>query len=47
MYQRIVVPVDGSATATAALVAALQLARDGGGRVLLIHVVEELAFMGG
>lgn len=47
MYKRIVVPVDGSATATAALVAALQLARDGGGRVLLIHVVGELAFMGG
>ena len=47
MYQRIVVPVDGSDTATAALVAALQLARDGGGRVLLLHVVEELAFVDG
>ncbi len=47
MYQRIVVPVDGSDTATAALVAALQLARDGGGRVLLVHVVEELAFVDG
>ncbi len=47
MYQRILVPVDGSDTATAALVAALQLARDGGGRVLLVHVVEELAFVDG
>jgi nucleotide-binding universal stress UspA family protein len=47
MYKRILVPVDGSATATKALVAALQLARDGGGRVKLIHVVEELAFVDG
>jgi nucleotide-binding universal stress UspA family protein len=47
MYKRIIVPVDGSPTATKALVAALQLARDGGGRVRLIHVVEELAFVDG
>lgn len=47
MYKRILVPVDGSATATRALVAALQLARDGGGRVRLIHVVEEVAFVDG
>lgn len=47
MYKRIIVPIDGSPTATKALVAALQLARDAGGRVRLIHVVEELAFVDG
>lgn len=47
MYKRIIVPVDGSETATRALVAALQLARDGGGRVRLLHVVEDLAFVDG
>lgn len=43
MYKRIVVPVDGSPTSTRALVAALQMARDGAGSVRLIHVIEELA----
>lgn len=47
MYKRILVPVDGSTTANKALVAALQLARDAGGRVRLVHVVEELAFLDG
>jgi nucleotide-binding universal stress UspA family protein len=47
MYKRVIVPVDGSPTATKALVAALQLARDSGGRVRVIHVVEELAFVDG
>lgn len=47
MYQRILVPVDGSATSNKALVAALQMARESGGRVRLIHVVEELAYMTG
>lgn len=47
MYQRILVPVDGSETANKALVAALQLARDFGGRVRLIHVVEEMAYLTG
>lgn len=47
MYQRILVPVDGSATANKALVAALQLARESGGRVRLIHVLEELAYLTG
>jgi nucleotide-binding universal stress UspA family protein len=40
MYQRILVPVDGSETATKALIAALQMARDSGGQVHLVHVVE-------
>ena len=47
MYQRILVPVDGSATSNKALVAALQMARESGGRVRLIHVVEELAYLSG
>ena len=47
MYKRILVPVDGSPTCNKALVAALQLARDGGGRVRLVHVVEELTFVNG
>lgn len=41
MYKRILVPIDGSHTATQALIAALQLARDGGGRVRLLHVLED------
>ena len=47
MYQRILVPIDGSATSNKALVAALQMARESGGRVRLIHVVEELAYLSG
>lgn len=47
MYKRILVPVDGSPISNKALVAALQLARDSGGRVRLVHVVEELAFVDG
>jgi nucleotide-binding universal stress UspA family protein len=43
MYKRILVPVDGSQTSNRALVAALQMARDGGGSIRLIHVIEELA----
>lgn len=43
MYQRILVPVDGSETSTRALVAALQMARESGGRVRALHVIEELA----
>lgn len=40
MYQRILVPVDGSETANKAMIAALQMARDAGGQVHLVHVVE-------
>jgi nucleotide-binding universal stress UspA family protein len=43
MYKRILVPVDGSDTSTRALVAALQMARESGGSVRIIHVIEELA----
>jgi nucleotide-binding universal stress UspA family protein len=47
MYKRILIPVDGSETSNKALVAALQLAREAGGRVRLVHVVEELAYLSG
>lgn len=47
MYKRILVPVDGSETSNKALVTALQLAKDAGGHVRLIHVVEELAYLSG
>ena len=47
MYKRILVPVDGSDTSTKALVAALQLARDAGGRVRLVHALDELAYVSG
>jgi len=47
MYQRIIVPIDGSQTSNHALAAALGLARESGGRVRLIHVVEEMAYLTG
>jgi nucleotide-binding universal stress UspA family protein len=47
MYKRILVAVDGSATSNKALTHALQLARDSGGQVLLVHVVDELAYITG
>jgi nucleotide-binding universal stress UspA family protein len=47
MYKRILVPVDGSDTSTKALVAALDLAREGKGRVRIIHVLDELVYLSG
>ena len=47
MYKRILIPVDGSATSKKALTAALQLARKGGGRLRLLHSVDELAYLSG
>jgi nucleotide-binding universal stress UspA family protein len=47
MYQRILVPVDGSATSGLALQSAISLARSSGGRIRLLHVVEELAYATG
>jgi nucleotide-binding universal stress UspA family protein len=47
MYKRILVPVDGSEPSSKALVAALQLARDVGGRVRVIHVFDALAYLTG
>lgn len=47
MYRQILVPVDGSETANKALVAALQLAKESGGRVRMVHVIEEWAYLSG
>ena len=47
MYKRILVAVDGSATSTKALTAALQMARESGGRVHILHAVDELAYLSG
>lgn len=47
MYKRILVALDGSETSTRALQAALQQAAQNQGRVRLVHVVEELAYLSG
>ncbi|MGV3572824.1 MAG: universal stress protein [Ramlibacter sp.] len=47
MFKRILVPVDGSDTATQALAAALQLAREAEGRVRVVHALDELAYVSG
>ncbi len=44
MYQRILVPVDGSETARQGLAEAIRLARLTGGRLRLLHVIDELSF---
>ena len=44
MYQRILVPIDGSATADKGLEQAIALARLTGGSVRLIHIIDELVF---
>lgn len=46
-YRRILVPIDGSPTSNKALVAALNIARDGDGRVRIVHVMDELALVTG
>lgn len=47
MYRRILVPFDGSATAREALASAIGLARETGGQLRLVHVVEESAYLTG
>lgn len=47
MYKRILVPVDGSPTSNKALTAALQLAREAGGCVRVVHAFDDLAFLTG
>lgn len=44
MYQRILVPIDGSTTSTYGLGEAIRLARLTHGRIRLIHVIDELSF---
>lgn len=45
MYQRILVPVDGSPTSLAGLEEALKLAKLAGAQLRLLYVVDELAFV--
>lgn len=42
MYKRILVPIDGSETATLGLNEAIKLAKNQGGNIRLVHVVNEL-----
>jgi nucleotide-binding universal stress UspA family protein len=44
MYQRIFVPVDGSETSNLGLAEAIQLAKLTGGRLQLLHVIDEMQF---
>lgn len=44
MYQRILVPVDGSPTSNAGLAEAIRLARLTGGQLRLLHVVDQMPF---
>ncbi|HXZ49052.1 MAG TPA: universal stress protein [Usitatibacter sp.] len=46
MYRRILVPVDGSATANRGLREAVRLAQDQGAKLRLVHVVDEGAALG-
>lgn len=45
MYKRILVPFDGSDTSREALDSAIQLARESGGRLRIIHSLDELRYM--
>ena len=44
MYQRILVPIDGSVTAARGLAEAIKLGRLTGAQLRLIHIVDELSF---
>ncbi len=46
-YTRILVPIDGSPTSDKALDEAIRLARLGGGRLRLLHVVDDLNHVNG
>jgi nucleotide-binding universal stress UspA family protein len=45
MFARILVPIDGSPTSEAGLAEAIRLARMCGGRIRLLHVVDELPYI--
>ena len=47
MFQRIIVPVDGSPTANKALAVALQMANESKARVRIVHAIEGAAYSGG
>ncbi|MDZ4356493.1 MAG: universal stress protein [Variovorax sp.] len=44
MYQRILVPIDGSSTSGEGLAEAIRLAKLTGGRLRLVHILDELSF---
>lgn len=44
MYQKILVPIDGSSTSNRGLLEAIRLAGFTGGRLRLVHVIDELSF---
>ena len=44
MYQRILVPVDGSSTSKRGLDEAIRIAKSTQGRLRLVHVIDELSF---
>lgn len=46
-YKRILIPIDGSPTSNKALVAALELGRENGARVRVMHALDELALVSG
>jgi nucleotide-binding universal stress UspA family protein len=45
MYKQILVPVDGSATSRRGLEEAMRIAKDSGGTLRLVHVVDELVLV--
>ena len=47
MYQRILVPIDGSPTSDLGLDEAIALARLTGGSIRLLHILDELVFVTG
>lgn len=47
MYQRILVPIDGSPTSDRGLAEAIAIARLTGGTLRLVHVLDELIFTTG
>jgi nucleotide-binding universal stress UspA family protein len=47
VYQRILVPIDGSATSDRGLTEAIAVARLTGASLRLLHVLDELVFVSG
>ncbi len=47
MYQRILVPVDGSQTSNKALQAAVQMAKESSGCLRIVHLIDASAYMSG
>lgn len=47
MFKRILVPVDGSQTSRKALLTALQMAKESGGCVRIVHLLDSNAYLSG